>query len=387
MAIPITVLDCDLLLYGRGHRTLDRFKLDDVTDEYLMSMYGFPRQFIYYLVELLGASLSRPTQRSRAISPETQILAALGFYTSGSFQTRMGDAIGISQASMSRCVANVTEALVERASQFIHFPADEASVQALKDEFYGLAGIPGVIGVVDCMHVAIKAPNAEDLSYVNRKGLHSLNCLMVCDIRGALMTVETSWPGSLQDCVVLQQSSLSSQFEAGMHKESWLLAEGIPSQDAWLPAHDVGMPSLCHSISLSVSLLCFGSRNSDSSFFLRTWLMTPLHIPETPAEYRYNMAHSATHSVIEKTFRTLCSRFRCLDGSKGALQYSPEKSSHIILACCVLHNISLEHGMDVWSFPVTGPVEQPPEEEYEHMESLDLEADRIRQELMLTHFS
>lgn len=200
-----------------------------------------------------------------------------------------------------------------------------------------------------------------------------------------------------------------------------VLAEGIPSQDAWLPAHDVGMPSLCHSISLSVSLLCFGSRNSyvflsvlcictwlfffclyssykhlwflwafptgDSSFFLRTWLMTPLHIPETPAEYRYNMAHSATHSVIEKTFRTLCSRFRCLDGSKGALQYSPEKSSHIILACCVLHNISLEHGMDVWSFPVTGPVEQPPEEEYEHMESLDLEADRIRQELMLTHFS
>nr|XP_055210810.1 putative nuclease HARBI1 isoform X2 [Gorilla gorilla gorilla] len=223
MAIPITVLDCDLLLYGRGHRTLDRFKLDDVTDEYLMSMYGFPRQFIYYLVELLGANLSRPTQRSRAISPETQVLAALGFYTSGSFQTRMGDAIGISQASMSRCVANVTEALVERASQFIRFPADEASIQALKDEFYGLAGMPGVMGVVDCIHVAIKAPNAEDLSYVNRKGLHSLNCLMVCDIRGTLMTVETNWPGSLQDCAVLQQSSLSSQFEAGMHKDSWLL--------------------------------------------------------------------------------------------------------------------------------------------------------------------
>ena len=92
--------------------------------------------------------------------------------------------------------------------------------------------------------------------------------------------------------------------------------------------------------------------------------MTPLHIPETPAEYRYNMAHSATHNVIERTFRTIRSRFRCLDGSKGTLQYSPEKSSHIILACCVLHNISLEHGLDVWSSPATGHVEQP-EEEYE----------------------
>ena len=48
---------------------------------------------------------------------------------------------------------------------------------------------------------------------------------MVCDVRGTLMTVETNWPGSLQDCVVLQQSSLSSQFEAGMHKESWLLGK------------------------------------------------------------------------------------------------------------------------------------------------------------------
>ena len=41
-----------------------------------------------------------------------------------------------------------------------------------------------------------------------------------------------------------------------------VLTEDIPSQDACLSAHDMGVPSLCHSISLSVSLLCFGSRNS-----------------------------------------------------------------------------------------------------------------------------
>lgn len=66
-------------------------------------------------------ALCRRTQRSRAISPEVQVLAALGFYTSGSFQTSMGDTIGISQASMSRCVSNVTKALVEKAPQFITF--------------------------------------------------------------------------------------------------------------------------------------------------------------------------------------------------------------------------------------------------------------------------
>lgn len=66
-------------------------------------------------------ALCRRTQRSRAISPEVQVLAALGFYTSGSFQTSMGDTIGISQASMSRCLSHVTKALVEKAPQFITF--------------------------------------------------------------------------------------------------------------------------------------------------------------------------------------------------------------------------------------------------------------------------
>lgn len=231
MAIPITILDCDLLLYGRGQRILDRFRLDDVTDEYLLSTYGFSRAFVEFLVELLGGSLSRPTLRSRAISPETQIMAALGFYTSGSFQTRMGDSIGISQASMSRCVSNVTEALVERAAQFISFPREEASVQKLKDDFYSLAGVPGVLGVVDCMHVTIKAPNAEGLSYVNRRGLHSLNCLLVCDDQGVLLWAESQRAGSTQDNVVLHQSELSSLFETEMHKKGWMLGKIMSEED------------------------------------------------------------------------------------------------------------------------------------------------------------
>uniref|UniRef100_A0A8C5QMX2 Putative nuclease HARBI1 n=1 Tax=Leptobrachium leishanense TaxID=445787 RepID=A0A8C5QMX2_9ANUR len=347
MAVSITVLDCDLLLYGRGQRILDRCRLEDVTDEYLVSTYGFPRSFIDYLVELLGSSLSRPTQRSRAISPETQIMAALGFYTSGSFQTRMGDTIGISQASMSRCVTNVTEALVERVSQFIHFPREDGAIQRLKDEFYNVAGVPGVLGVVDCIHVTIKAPNAEDMSFVNHRGLHSLNCILVCDTQGVLLWAESHRPGSVHDNAVLHQSELCCLFESELQKEGWLLA--------------------------------------DNAFLLQPWLMTPLQVPSSSPEYRYNMAHSATHSVMERTQRALRLRFRCLDGSKATLQYSPEKASQIILACCILHNIALQHGLDVWSESASAGREQ--EEECGHVESVDSEAYRMRQELLLTHFS
>ncbi|XP_064831680.1 putative nuclease HARBI1 [Oncorhynchus masou masou] len=348
MAIQIAILDCDLLLHGRGHKTLDRFDIETVSDEFLLTTFGFPRDFIYYLVELLRDTLSRRTQRSRAISPEVQILAALGFYTSGFFQTRMGDAIGISQASMSRCVTNVTKALVEKAPECIVFMRDEATKQQSKEEFFRVAGIPNVMGVVDCTHIAIKAPNAEDSSYVNKKGFHSINCQLVCDARGLLLSAETNWPGSLQDDFILKQSSVYKELEEQENHEGWFLG--------------------------------------DCCYPLKKWLMTPVQYPETSADFQYNLAHTATHEIVDRTFRAIQTRFRCLDGSKGYLQYLPEKCSHIILACCVLHNVSLQSGLDAWTFERTDMPDQS-EEGSCKPEAVDSEAVRIRQELILSHFS
>ncbi|XP_028812682.1 putative nuclease HARBI1 [Denticeps clupeoides] len=348
MALSIAILDCDLLLHGRGHKTLDRFDIETVSDDFLLTTFGFPRDFIYYLVELLRDGLSRRTQRSRAISPDVQILAALGFYTSGSFQSKMGDAIGISQASMSRCVTNVTRSLVEKAPEFVTFGRDDAARQLSREEFYRVAGIPNVLGAVDCAHVAIKAPNAEDSSYVNKKGFHSINCQIACDARGLLLSAETHWPGSMQDVAVFKQSGVCGYFEEREDHEGWLLG--------------------------------------DSRYPLRKWLMTPVRDPATPADYRYNAAHAATHEIVDRTFRAIQTRFRCLDGSKGYLQYSPEKCANIVLACCVLHNISLQSGLDAWTFERTDATDQS-EDGSGRPEDADPEALQIRQELILHHFS
>uniref|UniRef100_A0A3Q0S4D9 Putative nuclease HARBI1 n=1 Tax=Amphilophus citrinellus TaxID=61819 RepID=A0A3Q0S4D9_AMPCI len=342
MAIPIAILDCDLLLHGRGHKTLDRFDLDSVSDNFLLTQFGFPRGFILYLVELLREGLCRRTQRSRAISPEVQVLAALGFYTSGSFQTSMGDTIGISQASMSRCVSNVTRALVEKAPQFIMFNSREQSFQ----EFQRVAGFPGVLGVLDCVQVAIKAPNSEDSSYVNKKGFHSVACQLVSDARGLLLSAETHWPGGLQDTAVLEKSALYKHMQDT--EQGWLLG--------------------------------------DSRYPLRKWLMTPVDCPESPSEFRYNLAHTATREIVDRTFRAIQTRFRCLDGTKGYLQYSPERSSSILLACCVLHNASLQSGLDAWTLERTEPLEQP-KSLNQRPEDRDSQAEELRRQLIFKHFS
>lgn len=82
MAIPIAILDCDLLLHGRGHKTLDRFDLEAVSDSFLHSQFGFPREFILYLIELLREV------RLKLIKPFSQLeqihQCMMTFFISGS---------------------------------------------------------------------------------------------------------------------------------------------------------------------------------------------------------------------------------------------------------------------------------------------------------------
>ena len=72
--------------------------------------------------------------------------------------------------------------------------------------------------------------------------------------------------------------------------------------------------------------------------------MTPFIMPATALEMFYNRKHTETRCVIERTFGILKMRVRCLDKSGGTLQYSPQKVAAFFVACCVLHNISMNRG-------------------------------------------
>lgn len=71
--------------------------------------------------------------------------------------------------------------------------------------------------------------------------------------------------------------------------------------------------------------------------------------------------------------------------SSASLQYSPERSSAILLACCVLHNAFLQSGFDAWAAELAAPVEQPDGAE-QRTEENDGCAEEIRRNLILKHF-
>lgn len=50
----------------------------------------------------------------------------------------------------------------------------------IKKEFMASSGFPGVIGAIDCTHIAIIAPQGpQEDAYINRKGYHSINVQLV----------------------------------------------------------------------------------------------------------------------------------------------------------------------------------------------------------------
>lgn len=111
-----------------------------------------------------------------------QVLTTLSIYGGGSFQRTIRDNIWmhVSQASASRFVRKVTDAINIIAKKYVAFPTRSSDVFDVCNDFYEKFGFPNVIGAIDGTHIDIYRPNRRDFFvYVNRHGRFSINVQMV----------------------------------------------------------------------------------------------------------------------------------------------------------------------------------------------------------------
>ncbi len=78
----------------------------------------------------------------------------------------------------------------------------------------------------------------------------------------------------------------------------------------------------------------------DSGYPCLPYLMTPYPNSDNEKQRRFNRALRVTRSFVERTFGVLKHRFHVLDGE---VRMSPERVCTIIAACCILHNIAIDH--------------------------------------------
>ncbi|KAJ8720629.1 hypothetical protein PYW08_006094 [Mythimna loreyi] len=248
---------------------------------------------------------------TREIPLKVKVLCALSFLATGSYQRIVGVTQNLAQRTASRCIRQVVNALNHHAimAKWIVFPKTRQDRSFIKQEFQRRFGLPGVIGCIDCTHVALVKPNNEEHLFYNRKGYHSLNVQMICDSDLHIINVNAKFGGATHDSHIWA-SSIVEPYMRELHQNN---------EHVWLLG--------------------------DSGYPQRPWLMTPiLNAVQGSREERYTERHVQARNCIERCFGLLKARWRCLLKDR-VLHYHPHVASNIIMACCVLHNIALKAGL------------------------------------------
>lgn len=99
--------------------------LKQYTSAELYARFGFGRDDIKYIADLVRPTLQHQTQRSHALSVEKQCLISLCLYACGTFYQVIGDSVEVRKTTVSNLVKAMSVALGSLINQFVYFPKDD----------------------------------------------------------------------------------------------------------------------------------------------------------------------------------------------------------------------------------------------------------------------
>ncbi|XP_072010901.1 putative nuclease HARBI1 [Engystomops pustulosus] len=269
---------------------------------------GLSKAATLELYSKIESKIESSTKRS--IPGILKLVSVLHYLRTGELQHSVAARFGFTQPTFSRFRKQVIDSIVSICCDYIKFPCDAEEQNRYKEAFFHVAGIPNIIGIIDCTHVAvIPGINYWDHHFKNRKMFTSINVQMTCGPWLNIINVVARFPGSTHDQYILENSGLGKNFERGDYGDCILLG--------------------------------------DYGYNLKKWLLTPYISPCNRSEENFNVAHCETRSVVERLFGVLKSRFRCLDQPERAFQFHPEFVYKTVLACSVLHNLAMQHHLSL----------------------------------------
>ena len=95
--------------------------LNHLSDEKLLQEYRFDRRARFDMTNKLDGDLDHVTHRNHSLPAVLQLLIALRFFATGSFQTVVGDIFHVHKSSVSRVVLRVAGALSCHLNATVNF--------------------------------------------------------------------------------------------------------------------------------------------------------------------------------------------------------------------------------------------------------------------------
>lgn len=246
------------------------------------------------------------------LSPEIQVLVAIGFFAHGSYQRPAGNQceLVVSQSTASRCIRKVAQLInTHLLRQWIKFPMTVQEKTTVQNKFSLAAQpFPGAIGAIDCTYINILTPHIHEEAYVNHHGNHSLNVQAIVDPDIKILNINARYPDARNDAYI------------------WMTSPIRRVMEHWYNQGERKMYLI-----------------GDAGYPLEPWLVTPLaHYPRHTRQYHYNEKLCKARSIVERFFGILKGTWRCLSYQR-TLMYTPEISGQIVNSYAVLHNMRVHY--------------------------------------------
>ncbi|XP_018564947.1 putative nuclease HARBI1 [Anoplophora glabripennis] len=209
-----------------------------------------------------------------------------------------------SVSTMFSIINRITKFLLNLGPQIIFFPESDHDKEAISNKFFQISGFPNVLGCIDGTYIHLKTPAHKVKStYVNRHDVTALTLQGICDSERKFLDVFTGVSGKIHDARVYEMSFIKNKINNLEEKH-----------------HILG----------------------DAAYPISPNLLTPYrnYGQLNPVNQEFNKRFSQTRVKIENAFGLLKVRFRQL----MELDFRKvEKASEFIIACCILHNLCIEH--------------------------------------------
>lgn len=219
--------------------------------------------------------------------------------------------MGVPRATLHTWIQSGLHILETSSYSLIKWPSSRQCALN-SSEFLGVCNINGIVGAVDCSHIAIMPRESERIAYTNRKCFYSVHLLAVVDARGRFIFVDVGCAGSMADTTVLCTSTLAT-------------TQTVFARDAKLPPVPYGYFLL-----------------ADAGFASLPWVVqnySTLHCTECTACQKFNNCIGRGRGIVERAYGQLKMRFKRLGGRASFDR--KEQVARMVRACCGLHNLNI----------------------------------------------
>lgn len=218
----------------------------------------------------------------------------------------VGHQFNFGKASLFDAFVRIIKSLNDIASLVIKWPL-QRDVQRIMDRFCSFAGLENVIGAIDGTFVPVKAPSQHPEVYITRKKNYAMTLQCIAEPSLKFTDCYIAYPGSVSDTRIFRNSDI------------YKIIHNNPNN--------------------------FFNNNfilGDKAYPLLEWCIPP-YIERrrlTLQQTHFNIVHAKTRQVIERSFALLFGRFRRL---KFLDMNRTDLIPAVVIACCTLHNICLDH--------------------------------------------